>query len=284
MERVARWWVAAGICILPRETRIWRDGRCRERRAAAMTRENPDEIASYYRDNAVVDAYVHKRTAQPLNGTLHAAQIRMLRRLLAQRRGATVLELAPGPARLTAELPLSSGRGLAVEFSEGMLAAAGQRMRNTPGWTFVRGDGFSLPVRDAAIDFAFTLRFIRRFQPGERDRIYLELHRVLKPGGTLVIDAQNRAVSLPHRRERGLDSYPVFDQLYTPDELRTELENAGFRLLELDGMIRHATLQRRLNRLRHRGLGGVARLLIGALEYAPLGNPSTWMVVCEKRA
>lgn len=248
-----------------------------------MTRENPDEIAGYYRENAVVDAYVHKRTAQPLNGTLHAAQIRMLRRLLAQRPGATVLELAPGPARLTAELPLSSGRGLAVEFSEGMLAAARQRMLHTPGWTFVRGDGFSLPVGAAAIDFAFTLRFIRRFQPGERDRIYAELHRVMKPGGTLVIDAQNRAVSLPHRRERGLDSYPVFDQLYTPDELRSELESAGFRLLELDGMIRHAPLQRRLNRLRHRGLGGVARLLIGALEYAPLGNPSTWMVVCEKR-
>lgn len=249
-----------------------------------MTREQPDEIAGYYRDRSVVEAYVEKRTAQPLNGTLHAAQIRMLRRLLAERPRTAVLELAPGPARLTAELPLTAGRGLAVEFSEGMLAAAAERMRDTPGWSFVRGDGFALPVRDASVDFAFTLRFIRRFQPDERNRIYGELHRVLRPGGTLVIDAQNRTVSLPHRQERGLDSYPVFDQLYDAGELRTELEAAGFRLVELAGMIRHAPLQRRLNRLRHRGLGNVARRLIAALEHVPFGNPSTWLVVCEKRA
>jgi ubiquinone/menaquinone biosynthesis C-methylase UbiE len=249
-----------------------------------MTRERPDEIAGYYRERAVVDAYVRKRTAQPLNGTLHAAQIRLLRRVLTDRPGATVLELAPGPARLTAELPLHSGRGIGVEFSEGMLGAARERMRGVPGWSFVRGDGFSLPVRDAAIDLAFTLRFIRRFQPDERNRIYAELRRVIRPGGTLVLDAQNRAVSLPHREQRGLDSYPVFDQLYDAGELRSELDAAGFRVVESTGMIRHAALQRQLNRLRHRGFGGLARALIGALEYAPGGDPSTWMVLCERRA
>lgn len=249
-----------------------------------MTRERPEEIAGYYRERTVVDAYVDKRTAQPLNGTLHSAQIRLLQRLLPDRPGATILELAPGPARLTAELPLTAGRGVAVEFSEGMLAAAAERMRNTPGWTFVRGDGFSLPLRDSAVDMAFTLRFIRRFQIGDRQRIYRELHRVLRPGARLVIDAQNRAVSLPHREQRGLDSYPVFDQLYDAGELRAELDAAGFHLIELTGMIRHAPLQRQLNRLRHRGLGGLARILIGALEHVPLGNPSTWMAVCEKKA
>lgn len=248
-----------------------------------MTRERPEEIAGYYRERAVVDAYVRKRTAQPLNGTLHAAQIRLLRSALAERPGATVLELAPGPARLTAELPLHSGHGIGVEFSEGMLGAARERMRGVPGWTFVRGDGFSLPVRDASVDLAFTLRFIRRFQSADRDRIYAELRRVVRPGGALILDAQNRAVSLPHREQRGLDSYPVFDQLYDPEELRGELDRAGFRVVQTTGMIHHAPLQRQLNRLRHRGFGGLARALIGALEYVPGGAPSTWMVLCERR-
>jgi len=248
-----------------------------------MTRERPDEIAGYYRERAVVEAYVRKRTAQPLNGTLHAAQIRFLRKALAREAVKTVLELAPGPARLTAELPLTSGRGLAVEYSEGMLAAARERMRSTPGWTFVRGDGFALPMRTGVADVAFTLRFVRRFQAAERARIYAELHRVLRPGGILILDAQNRAVSLPHRQERGLDSYPVFDQLYDADELASELDGAGFKIVELAGMIRHAPWQRRLNRLRRLRLGGLARVLIEALEYVPNGAPSTWMALCERR-
>jgi len=248
-----------------------------------MTRERPDEIAGYYRERSVVDAYVRKRTAQPLNGTLHAAQIRFLRRALGRIERPNVLEVAPGPARLTAELPLAAGHGLGVEYSEGMLAAARERMRATPGWTFVRGDGFALPVRSGSIDIAFSLRFVRRFQEDERRRIYAEMHRVIRPGGTLIIDAQNRAVSLPHRQQRGLDSYPVFDQLYDPQELRDELEKAGFRLVELTGMIRHATWQRRLNRLRRLRLAPLARLLIEAMERVPGGAPSTWMALCERK-
>lgn len=248
-----------------------------------MTRQRPEEISGYYRDPAVVEAYVRKRTAQPLNGTLHAAQIRYLQRAIEAAAPGVVLELAPGPARLTAELPLRRGRGVGVEYSEGMLEAARTRMRSVPGWTFVRGDGFALPVASGSVDFAFSLRFVRRFQADERGRIYAELHRALRPGGLLVIDAQNRAVSLPHRKERGLESYPVFDQLYSPDELRRELDEAGFRLIELTGMIRHAHWQRRLNRLRRFRLGPLARVGIAALERVPGGAPSTWMVLCERR-
>ena len=84
------------------------------------------------------------------------------------------------------------------------------------------------------------------------------MRRTLRPGGALVIDAQNRAVSLPHRQRKGLDRYPVFDALYAHEELVGEIEAAGFRLAHTAGLIRHFGLQSRLNRLRHHGLSGPA--------------------------
>ncbi|MBI4514422.1 MAG: class I SAM-dependent methyltransferase [Deltaproteobacteria bacterium] len=241
----------------------------------------PAEIQGYYRDREVVARYLERRTAQPLNGTLHAAQVRFLRRLIAERAPQRVLEIAPGPARLTAELPLP-GLGLALEYSEGMLAAASDRITPTSHWRLARADAFHLPVRDGQADLVFTLRFIRRFQAADRQRVYAEIHRVLKPGGSLVLDAQNRAVALPHRLERGLEKYPVHDELYDRPQLEAELVAAGFRVRHLEGMIRHARLQRSLNRLRRVRLSAVARALIAVLEHVPSANPSTWMVLCEK--
>jgi hypothetical protein len=101
---------------------------------------------------------------------------------------------------------------------------------------------------------------------------------VVRPGGVLVVDAQNRAV-----RDAGhVDRHAVYDELYTPDSLRRELEEHGFRLLRLHGIIRHHHLQRRVNRLRAYGLERLARRLIAALERLPSDNPSTWMVLCER--
>jgi len=69
--------------------------------------------------------------------------------------------------------------------------------------------------------------------------------------------------------------------LYRPGEVEAELAAAGFRVLAVEGMLRHFPLQQRLNRLRFR-LGGLARVLIDALERVPGQRPSTWMVLCEK--
>jgi SAM-dependent methyltransferase len=141
-----------------------------------------------------------------------------------------------------------------------------------------------LPVADHCVDLAFAIRFIRRFPVEMRQRLYGEVRRVLRPGGGLILDAQNRAIALPHRERKGLDRYKVYDALYDRDELIAELEGAGFAVRRIEGIIGHFAWQSRINRLRRRGLTQVASWLIQLLERVPSAAPSTWMVLAEVRA
>jgi ubiquinone/menaquinone biosynthesis C-methylase UbiE len=244
-------------------------------------RERPDDIQAYYQDPGVVRDYLRRRTAQPLNGLVHRKQVEFINRVLAQRCPARLLEIAPGPARLTAELNFT-GCGVGVDASAEMLGVARQRLRDRPGhWLVVRGDAFVLPVADNSADLAMSLRFVRRFQVGERSRLYTEIRRTLAPGGALIIDAQNRTVALPHRQRKGVDTYPVYDALYDRQELIDEVEQHGFRVLELEGIGQHFSLQVRINRLRRYGLSGVASRLIELAERVPGRQASTWMLLAE---
>src|SRR5262249_43834552 len=162
--------------------------------------------------------------AQPLGAVLHARQVGFLNRVIADVSPRRVLEVAPGPARLSAELarvPVAVG----MDFSPRMLAEARRRTRQRGArWEFVRGDGFALPFATGAFDLVFSPRFVRRFEPAPRQRLYAELRRVLRPGGHLVLDAQNVLVAGPHRE--GRTGYPVYDQLWRREELVAELEGA----------------------------------------------------------
>ena len=164
-----------------------------------------------------------------------------------------------------------------------MLGEARKRTRASGlQWSFVRGDGFALPFAKGAFDLIYSTRFVRRFEPAPRQRLYAEMRRVLRPGGHLVLDAQNRLVAGPHRE--GRDGYPVYDELWLREELVDELEGAGFVVRHLEGIMRQFTWQWRLHTLRRFRLAGPARLLIRALEWTSDRNPSTWMVLCQSKA
>lgn len=244
--------------------------------------DQPHDLQAYYRDPHVVDTYLDRRTAQPFNGFLHASQVAFINGALRERRPSRVLEIAPGPGRLTADVdPLPI---VALDASAAMLSVARERLRakNRP-CVLLQGDAFRLPFAAASFDFVYSLKLIRHFQIEDRLRLYGEIRRVLAPDGVFVLDVQNRAVSLPHRLAKGVDSYRIYDVLYDAPELTRELETAGFGVRRMGGIARHFGVQRYLNRLRRIGLSGVARRLISVIERLPGGAPSTWMVLAEVR-
>jgi ubiquinone/menaquinone biosynthesis C-methylase UbiE len=244
--------------------------------------DGAEDLQRYYQDRGVVRTYMDRRTAQPLNGVLHRRQVTFLCEALKQRAPRTVLEIACGPGRLTAAMcgiPL----GVAIDASQPMLETAQQRMNGTAGhWSFLRSDAFVLPVRDASFDAVYTLRFIRHFQLDDRRRLYGEIQRVLHPHGMFIVDALNRDVSLPHRLKRGVDKYHIYDVLYRREEIEAELGAAGFRVVAVQSIIKHPSLQRRLNRLRRFKLSWLASALISSVEYIPGSNPTDWMLLAEK--
>ena len=242
-----------------------------------------DALQAYYRNPDVVQAYVARRTAEPFNGFLHRAQVSFLNGALRECAPRRALEIAPGPARFTTDIELPTRLTL-LDASAEMLALARQRLQaRSRACECLQGDAFRLPFADGAFDFVYVLKLIRHFQLADRERLYGEIRRVLGPGGAFVLDAQNRAVSLPHRVARGLDRYPIYDVLYELPELIAELERAGFAVRRTAGIAHHFALQRRLNRLRRVGLHAAARRLIALAEHLPGGVPSTWMVLAEVR-
>ena len=239
----------------------------------------PDRLKAFYQDRQVVDSYMARRTAQPLNGVLHRRQVAYLNSVIARLRPGRVLELACGPGRLTAEIRGVS-MGVAVDASLPMLRTASAR---TPSraWSFLRADAFRLPFSDQSFDLVYSTRFVRHFDEAERSKLYAEIWRLLRPTGIFVVDALNRTASLPARLERGLDRYPIYDVLYAPGEAEAELAAHGFRVLEVEGLLRHFSVQRKLNRLRFRA-ESLARWLIQMLERIPGRNPNTWMILCQR--
>ncbi len=96
--------------------------------------------------------------------------------------GERILDLAAGTG--TSSVPFSHAGALVVptDFSLGMLRVGKRRQ---PALPFVAGDGMHLPFRDASFDAAtisFGLRNIHDRMAGLR-----EIHRVVRPGGRLVV-------------------------------------------------------------------------------------------------
>jgi ubiquinone/menaquinone biosynthesis C-methylase UbiE len=239
-------------------------------------------LKNFYDDPEIVATYVARRTAQPLNSVLHERQVAFVNRAIAELAPERVLELAPGPGRLTAEIT-PARVSIGMDWSPRMLVEARKRTESmgVRRWGFVRGDGFRLPFGDDRFDLVFSVRFVRRFDAAGRQKLYDEIRRVLRPGGHLILDAQNRLVAGPHRANR--DGYQVYDELWLREELIDELTKAGLEPRRLEGMMRKFSWQWRINRLRRFGLAGPARFLIRALEMGSDANPSTWMVLCQAR-
>lgn len=241
------------------------------------------DIRRAYSDREVARTYIEQRFREPLGALLHARQAAALTRLITARNLRKVLEIAPGPARLTTEVAgVLRGRGVVVEASAAMLHEARRRVQPKPPgrWHYINGDAFQLPFR-AEFDLVYVFRLIRHFEAADRARLYAQIARVLRAGGLLAFDAVNEVVSAPLRQARP-GEYPLYDALLRPEPLRQELEAAGFEDVRLQGVQRRYRLLFHLQVLVAPRSRALARGMMEMVDRLGGGEPLEWIVTCRR--
>lgn len=240
------------------------------------------EIRDAYRVESVARRYLEERFRQPLGALLHDRQAASLRRALEQHRPLRVLEIAPGPARLTTEVAkVFHGYGLLMDASAEMLAEARHRLGRNTRWKSVQGDVFALPFR-GEFDLVYSFRLIRHFEEPERKTIYRQIAATLKPGGRLIFDAINEVVSAPLRARAKPDEYEHYDALLRPAQLAAELAECGFDVESTEGVQHRYRVLSRIQVLVAPRSKTLARSLMNLVD-ATGGEPLEWIVTCRRK-
>ena len=106
-------------------------------------------------------------------------------RAVAPRKGMRILDLAAGTGTSSAALAAHGAHVTAADFSEGMLAEGRKRHAGNELIDFVWADATQLPFEDDSFDAA-TISYGLRNVSDPRKAL-AEMHRVVKPGGRVVI-------------------------------------------------------------------------------------------------
>jgi SAM-dependent methyltransferase len=138
----------------------------------------------------------------------------------------TVADLGCGPGRITAHLASLGLRVFGLDLSESMLAIA---RRENPGLRFEQGSMLDLDIPDG--DLAGVVSWYSSIHtPVDRlPALFAEFHRVLSPGGRLLVAFQVGDRPRHHDRPFGHDVSLSFLRRQ-PDDVAKLLTEAGFAL------------------------------------------------------
>jgi SAM-dependent methyltransferase len=142
--------------------------------------------------------------------------------------GDTVLEIGPGPGFTTDVLMTRVGHLTAVEVDVDLAAALAARLAGT-NVDVVTGDAGALDFPDGHFSGAASFQMLHHVgTDDEQNRVFSELARVVRPGGTLVASdgIENEATRAFHAD----DTYNPID----PEDLRRRLADTGFSAIDID--------------------------------------------------
>jgi SAM-dependent methyltransferase len=121
------------------------------------------------------------------------AEAEAIAALLALRPGAAVLDAPCGYGRISLPLARLGCAVTGVDLSDVQLVEARRAAEGVAGLELVRGDLLALPLPDAAFDAALNyFTSIGYFGDEGDQQVLRELHRVLRPGGRLLVETMHR--------------------------------------------------------------------------------------------
>ncbi|HEX8744098.1 MAG TPA: methyltransferase domain-containing protein [Thermoleophilaceae bacterium] len=187
-----------------------------------------------------------EQLARKLDAVYRAADVVRRRRLVqeavAALPGERILDVGCGPGYYVAELAErvgEAGHVSGVDLSAAMLALAKGRCAELPNTDFREGDATALPFDDGVFDAVVSVQVLEYV--ADVEAALAELHRVLRPGGRVVLwDVDWGTFSVGARdRERCDRVLRVWDQhLVDPSLPRTlapRMRAAGFREVAMEG-------------------------------------------------
>jgi demethylmenaquinone methyltransferase/2-methoxy-6-polyprenyl-1,4-benzoquinol methylase len=179
--------------------------------ARASLDKRPADVARMF--DAVADRY------DRMNAVMTFGQERRWRRAVSAALGLApgmrVLDLAAGTGASSVPFVEAGAVAVACDFSPGMLEV-GQRTH--PQLTFVAGDALRLPFADGSFDAA-SISFGLRNVADVRGAL-VELHRVTRPGGRLVVLETSQPPAALLRRMNGVYTghvMPLLARLFSSD-------------------------------------------------------------------
>lgn len=240
-------------------------------------------VAEAYQQHELAEDYIQSRyESDGFGRATHNHQVRLLSRIIADIKPKRLLEVAPGPARLTVHLPHVE-YGCAVEQSPAMLKIAAERLKKfgRDEWHLQQGDAFDLPFQTAEFDAALTFKLIRHFDRADRLKLLENLRRAVKPKGYLIFDVANEVAYRWLHKKWGVGDSWIDDFWFTPESIRSEMSDAGFGPVQLHPVQPVIQAQyycwSQLPRVSHT----MARAFGRVLEYSQWGQPLEWIAVCR---
>jgi len=243
------------------------------------------EVAERYKDSEIVSMYISKRFEEPIGKLKHNKQIKMIDTFLGKEDINKVLEIACGPARLTADLH-GDFKGVATDNSGEMLKVANKRMSlaKNKNWSLEKANVFEKNHELKNFDLVLTFRFLRHLQLPKRETVYSNIRNSLRKDGIFIFDVLN-ARKTKWIKLVGKRKIVTFDQLYYKDEIISELEENGFEVIDMAPVINHFFTQYSISKMSYLiGLKKIGYKLVSSLErLGSKNNPWEWVIVCQKK-
>lgn len=141
-------------------------------------------------------------------------------------KGKDILDAGCGDGWYTARMVAVGARATGVDYSGKAISFA---RIIVDGASFFDASLTKLPFRDASFDIIFSFQVIEHIPPQELPRAILELQRVLRSGGLLIVGVPS--VKRPFSK--------AHFQHFTEASLREVVESGGFKMIQAVGQERH---------------------------------------------